>query len=585
MDGLIKRIGNNKSRIAIVLVFGILALFMIVATHYGTKTLSSVRAYIAAEGQWTKAQKEAANLLIEYSLYRKEEYYNRFQDKLELHKGFEKARKTMMSDNPDIELAQEGFEAGDIHPEDIELLIWLTLNFREVGRLQEAMNIWRQGDKRIAELDSLGQALHGVIAKGQLTPDRRNRFIQKISSVDRQLTDLENAFSATMGGLARWVRSLIFWVITGAGIMLLVVGYLITNRFFREISTLNKRLTESESKFRKVLEHSRDVIYQLDFETNTYEYISPYVEQMMGFPPEVFLEKGRKFLIDRIHPDDLERMEEELQEMKREGEDGHFANETEFRVKTKNGEYIWVNNQRSLMRNEEGNPIAVVGTARDISERKKHEMETQKSLREKQTLLEEIHHRVKNNLAVISSLLELQKEEAAESLKEIFDDTQSRIRSIAMIHEKLYQTETLSDVDIREYIEDFAEMIANTFNSGQKDITIQKDVERFSLDITKAVPLALIFNELLNNAFKHGFPDKKKGGITISLRRSNESVLLSVADDGNPLPDDFAIEDTDSLGMTLIKTLTKQLEGEITIVQDKQTTFKIEFPISGKQET
>lgn len=584
MADIIERISKNKSRIAIVLVFVVLALFMIIAGHFGTKTLSSVRAYIAAEGQWTKAQKEAANLLIEYSLNQEADYYQRFQDKLELHRGFKQARKTLTSDSPDTELAYQGFQTGPVHPKDIELLIWLTINFHEFNLFNEAIDIWERGDQGIAELDSLGRVLHNAIENDQISVESRHQFIERITALDRRLTDLESAFSARMGEMARWIRGLIFWGITVAGIILLIVGYLITHSFFRKINDLNRQLSESESKFKKVLEHSRDVIYQLDFESESYEYMSPYVEKMMGFPPEVFLEEGRQFVLDRIHPDDLKRLRKELKEMKGDGVDDHFANETEFRIKTKDDTYIWVNNQRSLVKNENGEPVAIVGSVRDISERKKHEVETKKSLKEKQTLLEEIHHRVKNNLAVISSLLELQKNETEESVREVFDDTQARIQSIAMIHEKLYQTETLSEVNIREYIEDFAAMISQTFNSGQKNVTIKKNIQNFSLDITKAVPLGLIFNELLNNAFKHGFSDKKEGEIRIFLKEQNDSILFSLADNGNALPDDFSLDGSGSLGMTLVKTLTKQLQGKIDIEQNEWTEFEIVFPISERAE-
>ncbi len=579
MAGIKKHLRSKKGHIGIISVFVVLALFMVVATHYGTKTLSAVRAYVGAEGQWTKAQKEATDLLVRYSVEQDSALYIQFREELKLHKSFKEARQTLISDNPDYNLAFRGFQTADLHPDDIDLLIWLAQFHDDISYLDRAYEIWRQGDQRIAELDSLGRELHRAVREGNIDIDSRRQFIRDISSLDRTLTGLESSFSATMAEGARWLRSLLFWSIVGIGAVFIITGYGITRSFFRDINKLNQELLESESKFKKVLENSRDVIYQLNFESGEYEYMSPYVEDMLGYPPEVFFDRGRSFVLERVHPDDLQQMERELKEMQGKVVGDHFASETEFRIKTKSGDYIWVNNQRSLVKNENNEPVAIVGSVRDISDRKKHEVETEKSLREKQTLLEEIHHRVKNNLAVISSLLELQKNEADASLNEVFEDTQARIQSIAMIHEKLYQTETLSEVDIRDYIEDFADMVSKTFNSQQRDIIIRKDIQSFSLDITKAVPLGLIFNELLNNAFKHGFSDANKGEIVITLKEKDGYALFSVANSGNKLPDNFSIAQSGSLGMTLIKTLTKQLEGELNIVQDEWTKFEITFPI------
>lgn len=575
-------ISNRKKKYTIISVFVVLAAYMVVSTHYGTKVLSAVRAYIAAEGQWTKAQKQATHLLLQYSINQQEEYYKEFQNKLSLQRGFEKARKTLLSENPNYDIARKGFQTANIHSKDINLLIWMTENFHTMPAMQKSINIWRQGDKYIAKLDSLGKQLHQDIQKNRLDREARNKYLLKITNLDQKLTELETSFSATMAKLARWIRDLIFWSIIGSGVIFLLVGYFITQRLFRDISDLNRQLAESESKFKKVLEYSRDVIYQLDFDSGDYQYMSPYVEKMLGYPPEMFLEGGRQFILDRIHPKDLERLEQELEEMSGKGVESHFASETEFRIKTKNGRYIWVNNQRSLVRDENGEAVAIVGSVRDISERKKHEVEIKKSLREKQTLLEEIHHRVKNNLAVISSLLELQKQDSNESTREALEDTQSRIQSIARIHEKLYQTDTFSDIDIQQYLEEFIEIVAQTFNSSQKNITIIKEIQSFNLDIIKALPLGLIMNELLNNAFKHGFSDRQKGKIKVTMKEEAGRCLFSVADTGTPLPGEFSLEDSRTLGMTLVRTLTNQLEGEINISQNRWKKFEITFPLSSK---
>lgn len=582
MVNLNKKIHSRRGNIAIISVFIVLALFIVITTHYGTKTLSAVRAYVGAEGQWTKAQKEASSLLIQYSVKEQPEFYKQFRKELELHKAFKTTRQTLISANPDYELAFRGFETADnIHPADIDLLIWLAQFQEDISYLQQAFHIWKQGDQQIAKLDSLGRILHQTIREDRLNDNTRNQFIQEISTIDTRLTNLESSFSATMSDGARWIRTVLFSSIVTLGAIIIIIGYFITHSYFRDINNLNEELTKSETKFRTVLQNSRDVIYQMDFDSGAYEYMSPAVKQMLGYSPDQIVNKGPEFILDRIHPEDLKRLNQEIEEMKGKGVEDHFSRETEFRIKTKDGNYIWVNNQRSLVKDNDGNPTAIVGTVRDISDRKKHEVETQKSLQEKQTLLEEIHHRVKNNLAVVSSLLELQKNEAGEEVRPILQDTQSRIHSIAMIHEKLYQTKTLSDIDIQEYIGDFTNMIASSFGSDQKDITITQDVQSFSLDITKGVPVGLILNELLNNAYKHGFKGVKKGELRITLTKESGMGTLRIEDNGQGLPSDFSLDDQQSLGMTLIQTLTQQLEGELEILpNDEWTTFQITFPVN-----
>jgi len=570
----------KKTNAAIIIIFVVIAAFTFIAEHYGTKTTSATRAYVTGEGQWTKAQKEATHQLILYSIHQDTSYYNNFQQQLKLHHNFTEARETLLSENPDISLATKNFATSDLHTDDIELIIWLTLNFKEFTQFKKALTIWEEGDSYISKLDSLGYQIHQTVQDEEMDQSQQLQYLSKISSLDNTLTNLETRFSSVMGATARWVQTTVFWTIITVGALLIIIGYLLTHRFFKQINKLNRQLFESEAKFKKVLKHSRDVIYQLNFDTADYEYMSPYVEKMLGYKAEEILKSGKEFILNRIHPDDLERLNREVNQMEGEQLEEQFSQTTEFRIKKNDGSYVWVNNQRSLVKNEDGDPTAIVGSVRDISDRKKHEVEIQKALKEKKTLLEEIHHRVKNNLAVISSLLELQKQESEEAVGEVLEKTQTRIQSIAKIHEKLYQTADLSNIEIDEYIEEFTTVIFNTYNIANREISIKTDLESFKLDILKAVPLGLIYNELLNNAFKHGFADKKEGEISITLTKEDNLATLTVANDGNTLPDDFSFDESQSLGMTLVQTLTKQLEGNISFTQNGNTVFKITFPVT-----
>lgn len=186
------------------------------------------------------------------------------------------------------------------------------------------------------------------------------------------------------------------------------------------------------------------------------------------------------------------------------------------------------------------------------------------SLKEKEVLLQEIHHRVKNNLAVISGLLELQAMNTSDKpTLHALKDSQLRIHSMAMIHEKLYQSEALSDISFDAYLKELVGTISGTYTTEYKKIENHFDLDMVSLDIDQAIPCSLIINEVMVNCYKHAFETMEKGEIRISLIYDRPELLLKISDNGKGLPEHFKIDAQQSLGMTLVQTLSKQLDGEI----------------------
>ncbi len=225
--------------------------------------------------------------------------------------------------------------------------------------------------------------------------------------------------------------------------------------------------------------------------------------------------------------------------------------------------------------------IAIFGIYVDISDRMKDQERIEKSLKEKEVMLAEIHHRVKNNLAVITGLLELQQYKTElKPAKHILRESQLRINSIALIHEKLYQNEDLSQVSIDVYIKELIEIIAQSMQSEDEDISLKLKADSTFLTINQAIPCGLILNELVTNAYKHAFTGKEKGTITIILNSEGKEFHLEFEDDGNGIPDTVDFENPESLGMTLIQTLSKQLNGEFNF-ENKGigTRFWLKFEI------
>ena len=193
--------------------------------------------------------------------------------------------------------------------------------------------------------------------------------------------------------------------------------------------------------------------------------------------------------------------------------------------------------------------------------------------------MQEIHHRVKNNLAIISSLLELQKDNVSEEVEALLSSSQSRIKSIAKVHEKLYESSTLSNIPLDTYIRELAEEIKKAYTSDKKDIELQLNVSPYEIDLDDAIPIGLILNELINNAFKHAFKGLDKGILYISLQGKGDGMELVVANDGNAIAKDFDPAESDSLGMTLIQVLIKRINGTLHIESEEWTKFTIQFEL------
>lgn len=218
---------------------------------------------------------------------------------------------------------------------------------------------------------------------------------------------------------------------------------------------------------------------------------------------------------------------------------------------------------------------------RDITERKRANDRIQTSLQEKETLLKEIHHRVKNNLQIISSLLRLQSRQIQDpQVLELFKDSQNRVQAMALIHELLYKSPNLAQIEFQHYIQNLVGNLCRSYDAYTQGITVRINVEQVYLTIDTAIPCGLIINELVSNSLKHAFPQHQGGEICISFRASNKGqFILSVSDNGVGMGSDFDFRNTRSLGLQLVCRLTKQLEGSIELNHRQAAEFKIVFSI------
>jgi len=209
---------------------------------------------------------------------------------------------------------------------------------------------------------------------------------------------------------------------------------------------------------------------------------------------------------------------------------------------------------------------------------KRAEQEIKQSLHDKEVLLREIHHRVKNNMQIISSLLNLQITHVAEEEAEnVLKESQGRVKSMAMVHEKLYQSPSFTQIDFKNYTEKLVSDIFSSYGIKIGTIEPELDIENIQMGIDTAIPCGLIINELVTNSVKYAFPHKRKGTVKIKLRSLKKHMELVIADDGIGLPENFDFKNTDSLGLQLVNSLVNQIEGKITLDRSQGTKFTITF--------
>jgi len=232
-----------------------------------------------------------------------------------------------------------------------------------------------------------------------------------------------------------------------------------------------------------------------------------------------------------------------------------------------------------LIDKNSGQMKGIIEYVRDITERKKAEDRLQGSLREKDVLLREVHHRVKNNMQVISSLLNLQSRHVQDpQVLEMFKESQRRIRSMALIHERLYQSSDFSHIEFAKYLRNLATHLFHSYQVDASRVKLKIEAEEVHLNINTAIPCGLIVNELVSNALKHGFPENRGGELSIDLRReTGDGYRLRVGDDGVGFPEGLDFRRTETLGMQIVNTLVSQIDATIELVRGKGTEFTIHF--------
>jgi two-component sensor histidine kinase len=239
---------------------------------------------------------------------------------------------------------------------------------------------------------------------------------------------------------------------------------------------------------------------------------------------------------------------------------------------------FWLELYINPLLNAQNEVAQIVIVAHDITEKKLYEQRIVNSLKEKEILLQEVHHRVKNNMQVISSILNIQSTFVKdEKLLEILQESRNRIRAMSIIHEDIYHTSEFGSIDFSDYLRNLSANLISLYSMDDKRIELIFDMENVRLNLDQAVPCGLLVNELVSNAVKHGFTDRNQGEIHIKLKQKGKEIHIEVRDNGIGLDMSEALQDKKTLGLQLVQTLVEQLDAKIQVIIKKGTKFILTF--------
>ena len=351
----------------------------------------------------------------------------------------------------------------------------------------------------------------------------------------------------------------------------------------RDVTARNQAvadLRESQARFRMFVESVRDyALFQIDPNGSISSW-NLGAERVLGFAEEEII--GQPF--ERIFiPEDIAAgsAQVELENARQRG-----TSEDERWHLRKNGSRFFASGVVTAVRDSDGRLRGFYKIMRDVTERhlaehrlKDQEQKLRASLAEKEALLKEIHHRVKNNLQIIASLLDLQSEFLDQvDTKDVLVEMKTRVRSIAAIHELLYTAADFSRIEFRRFVDKLAQDVIAVHRRRASQVRVEIEIESGMLEMAQAVPCGLIVNELLTNALKHAFPEGRQGTIKVSFGSDETHWRLEVCDDGIGLPTDIDLQNVNSMGLQLIHLLVQQLGGSLNVVRDSGTQFIISFP-------
>lgn len=411
----------------------------------------------------------------------------------------------------------------------------------------------------------IGRHINDIIPK-ELAQSRLARLRDAVES--RLPTEFEDQNSGIL------FHHILYPVLDSEGFVTSVAAF---SRDITRRKLAQETLKSSAERLRLALNAAKAGIWEWDLKTNR-NFWSDELWELYGLEPhscEPSYENWRR----RIHPADRERAEQIVKEAAQNGTELH----AEWRVQGPDSEERWLLSLGRPICDDHGQSMRYIGIVMDITERKRAEIKLNESLQEKVALLKEVHHRVKNNLQIVASLLSMQAKRASNrEAVDVLSDTRNRVRSMALLHEVLYRSGNLAHINFAVYVRDLLVHLLPSFGAISARVKVESNVAPVGLALEQALPCGLIINELVSNSLKHGFPEEHYGSVKVTLQPGeDQQLVLSVRDDGVGMPVGFDFAGTPTLGLKLVSNLTGQLGGQLTVEDPHPggAAFTVVFPI------
>jgi PAS domain S-box-containing protein len=336
---------------------------------------------------------------------------------------------------------------------------------------------------------------------------------------------------------------------------------------------------EQNNKLLSAVEQSPFSIFTISLEGNI-DYVNPKVCQVTNYGKEEIIGKSPEmFKSEYVTKETMDELVKTITSGR--VWNGNFLN------RKKTGELYWVNAKVAPIRNSKDEITHFVAIEEDITEKKLKDEQLKHALEEKELMLKEIHHRVKNNLQIISSLLSLQSQNIKDpEMQKLFNMSRDRVRSMSLIHQQLYKINDGTKINFDDYIKTLANQLLISYVGTTGRIKINSNINHISFGLDTAIPCGLIINELLVNSIKHGFNGSKSGEINVEIKNIKDGkFMLTVADNGIGLSSEFENKKESGMGMKIVKALTNQLDGKMNIFNGKGTRFEIEFEEANSEKS
>lgn len=568
-----RRLHIDRKMGSLLSVFALLGIFLVISIVIATNTLSGLRSYASLQTHWTEARKEASFHLENYISSGDPVHRARLDSSLYLIEQAAKAREYLVREDVDSDSVRQFLKRSGAVEDDINTMVMTFELFHNFADFREAISQWVRSDSLIHRMKQVAAEVQLLTAGETLPESERERLIKKAGSLDDQLTDAQFKLAGALSSGTRLLNTLILWVSVSLGLILLSIGLGISLRFLKSIKKWRHTIEFSEQQYRSLFEQNPNPVFSAT-PAGIVTDGNIALEKLTGESMDVLSGKEFNKIIQPVNGLDIRSYFERAA--------GGMPTSYELEGRVGSGKKITAE-LTHLPIYVEGTIVGVYGIIRDLTARKDAEIKVKEQLEEKIHLLSEIHDRVKNNMALIIGLIQLQQESTdSDKVRLELESIRSRIHSIAMVHERLYRTESFSHIRIDEYIELIGETIPATLNMAEQRYSIDVDADEITFGIDKAVPFALLLNELLSSVFTAVSDKNIELRLSIKLVHREGYVLMTLraeadrawdtSQNGNP---EFA----DALSSMLIDVLTKQLDATLTSVSADTCLKKYELRV------